>query len=154
MELLTILVITITIAIFFFFFISGDSDENKNNNEFELKPGTFITEHEKVMFKLIEDTLPDVRIFIQVSFSALIDCKDRGVRNKFNRLRTDYVVTDREFNILAVIELDDRSHKGKEERDRKRDKMLMDAGYKVLRYPRIPTANTIKNDIYRRVWDQ
>lgn len=150
MELLAILVITIIIAISFFFFLSS-GDENKNNNEFELKPGTFITEREKVMFKLIEDTLPDVRIFIQVSFSALINCKDRAIRNKFNRLRTDYVVTDREFNILAVIELDDRSHKGKEERDRKRDKMLMDAGYKVLRYPRIPTANTIKNDIYRRV---
>lgn len=31
------------------------------------------------------------------------------------------------------------------------NKNNMDAGYKVLRYPRIPTANTIKNDIYRRV---
>lgn len=146
--LILITTIAILITVIFFLFVDGNSSNNKEDKA-QVTQGVFITNREKEMFDLMEKALPKTHIFIQVSFSALLRSSDIAIRNKFNRLRTDYVVSDRDFNILAVIELDDRSHIGKEDRDRQRDKLLTDAGYKVLRYPKIPTARVIKRDIYR-----
>ena len=40
--------------------------------------------------------------------------------------------------MLAVIELDDSSHKSRESEDADRDRWLTKAGYRVVRYPQIP----------------
>ncbi len=53
---------------------------------------------------------------------------------------------DRAFQVLAVVELDDSSHKGRADRDAKRDAMLTEAGYRVLRYARIPDIDRVHLD--------
>lgn len=49
--------------------------------------------------------------------------------------------------LLAIIELDDPSHIGKELEDKKRDQMLLEAGYKVYRYTQIPSVKQLQMDI-------
>ncbi|MOA41717.1 hypothetical protein D3C78_1637080 [compost metagenome] len=56
------------------------------------------------------------------------------------------MVCDKAFQVLAVIELDDASHKGKTDKDAARDAMLVAAGYRVLRYPNIPDIDRVRGD--------
>ncbi len=121
--------------------------ESKDNNRTPIKSSYLMTEHEKTMFKELRQAIPEYYIFPQVSLGAILWTKGQATRNKFNRKIADYVITDQNFNILAVIELDDKSHQGKEQQDAERDSMLKEAGYKVLRYPNMPSKEKLRNDI-------
>jgi len=48
------------------------------------------------------------------------------------------------FEVLAVIELDDASHKGREVQDSKRDTLLERAGYRVLRFQNVPNVDDVQ----------
>ncbi len=106
----------------------------------------FLTEREQSMHNRLTQALPDLIVLTQVSFSALITAKAYAVRNTFDRKTADFVVCDKAFQVLAVIELDDASHKGKEEKDGARDALLTNAGYRVLRYPNIPDIDRVRTD--------
>ena len=82
--------------------------------------------------------MPEYLVFTQVSFGALLTAKEGASRMTFAQKRADFVLTDKAFNVLAMVELDDSSHKGNEEKDKARDEMLKAAGYKVLRFASIP----------------
>lgn len=123
------------------------SIESKDNNRTPIKSSYLMTEHEKTMFKELRQAIPEYYIFPQVSLGAILWTKGQATRNKFNRKIADYVITNQNFNILAIIELDDKSHQGKEQQDAERDSMLKEAGYKVLRYPHMPNKEKLRNDI-------
>ena len=82
-----------------------------------------------------------------ISMSYLFLSCTKKIRNQFNRKVTDFVILDQEMNVLAIIELDDPSHIGKELEDKKRDQMLLEAGYKVHRYTQIPSVKQLQMDI-------
>lgn len=105
-----------------------------------------LTKHEQLMFFRLQEALPKLIVLSQVSFGALLTAKSRGARNTFDRKRADFVVCDKLFKVLAVIELDDRSHDGREEQDANRDKLLTDAGYRVVRYRGIPDIEQVAGD--------
>ncbi len=67
-------------------------------------------------------------------------------RNLFNRKVADFVVLDKSFNIIAIVELDDSSHKGKEHTDAERDALINEAGFKVIRYKRTPETEQVHLD--------
>lgn len=89
---------------------------------------------------------PDKLVFAQMSFGALLTARGRATRNRFDRKIADFVVCENALKVLAVIELDDNSHRWKEGRDAARDKLLKDAGYRVIRYPRIPNVEKVQAD--------
>ena len=64
-------------------------------------------------------------------------------RAKFNRKMADFVVCSKAFEVIAVVELDDSSHKGNEEKDEARDGLLKQAGVAVLRYKTVPTLQRL-----------
>ena len=99
------------------------------------------------MFTKLQQAFPNNHILTQVAFSALITSDHYKIRNQFNRKVTDFVILDQEMNVLAIIELDDPSHIGKELEDKKRDQMLLEAGYKVHRYTQIPSVKQLQMDI-------
>ena len=82
----------------------------------------------------------------QVSFGALLMAKTRAVRNTFDRKIADFVVCTKAFDVLAAVELDDSSHRGNEAKDARRDALLKAAGYRVLRYARIPDVDRVRQD--------
>jgi hypothetical protein len=110
---------------------------------------TAVTKNEQQMFWRIAATFPgpDFVVFGQVSFGALLTAKEGASRYSFSQKRADFVLFDKAFTALAVIELDDASHKGKENADRGRDYMLTQAGYKVLRYASIPQPEKLLADV-------
>lgn len=105
-----------------------------------------MTEREQAMHNRLTQALPDFVVLAQVSFGALLTARAYAVRNTFDRKIADFVVCDRAFQVLAVIELDDASHKGKAEKDSERDALLTSTGYRVLRYANIPDIDRVRAD--------
>ncbi len=105
-----------------------------------------LTANEQAMFNRLKGALPQYTVLAQVSFGALLAARSTATRNTFDRKIADFVVCDPAFQVLAVIELDDSSHKNRRERDAKRDAMLTEAGYRVVRYARIPDIDRVQAD--------
>ena len=106
-----------------------------------------ITPFEQKMFVRLNETFPHYYVLAQVAFSALINAEQYKFRAKFNRKVTDFVLLDHDMQVIAIIELDDPSHIGKEQEDAQRDAMLTQAGHLVFRYTNIPSARELKKDI-------
>lgn len=112
-----------------------------------IQPQKPLTENEQPMYFRLAQAFPEHVVLAQVAFSALLKCKSTATRNTFDRKRADFVLCTKAFEVVAVIELDDSSHKGREDNDRSRDALLTNAGYKVLRYKQVPDATKLVADV-------
>ena len=119
----------------------------------ELKLWAFVSDKkdfEKSYKEVLSDVeaLPEYAILAQISFGALLNAKTRAARNRFDRKIADFAICNKKTaEVLALIELDDSSHRGKEAQDAARDDMLNRAGYTVLRYARVPSAAEVRADM-------
>lgn len=104
-----------------------------------------ITSFESRMFMRLQQAFPHYHILAQVAFSALITSDHYKIRSQFNRKVTDFVVLDQEMKVLAIIELDDPSHFGKELEDKKTRSNAARSG--------ISSAALHSNSIYKTVTD-
>ncbi len=101
----------------------------------------FMTRREQAMLAVLEHVLPMYRIHAQVAMGALLKVPSLPGRrvipadwNPFARKIVDFVVEDSTTGkVIALIEIDDRSHDA--ETDRQRDAMTARAGYRTLRIP-------------------
>ncbi|QNW90520.1 DUF2726 domain-containing protein [Acinetobacter seifertii] len=120
--------------------------KNRNAKRNPIKGKPIITMNEQPTFMKLKEALPEHIILAQVAFSAFMTAQGYATRNLFNRKVADFVVLDKAFNIVAIIELDDSSHKGKEKLDAERDALIHEAGFKVIRYKRTPELVQIHRD--------
>ena len=98
------------------------------------------------MYFRLQGALPNLIVLSQVSFGALLTARSMAVRNTFNRKRADFVICEKSFKVVAIVELDDSSHDGNEAQDERRDAQLVNAGYRVLRYRGIPNIDRVQAD--------
>jgi len=90
-------------------------------------------------FKLCR-VFPEHIIFSQVSLSRILGVKkgynNYSWNNRISRMSADFVICEKDFSVLAVIELDDKSHliPSRIKADRKKDKAITDAGLKIVRW--------------------
>jgi hypothetical protein len=105
----------------------------------EAKP--LMTARELAMLRVFEELLPAHRIHAQVAMGALLKAippRGRSAtpadRNAFAQKIVDFVVQDPATGaVIALIEVDDSSHRSAA--DRERDRMTAKAGYRTLRVP-------------------
>lgn len=112
----------------------------------DLRKKAPLTEREQGMFFRLCTTFPDHVVLSQVAFSALLVSKQQATRNGYNRKFADFVLCTKSFHVVAVIELDDSSHRGREAADSDRDTWLTTAGYKVVRYAQVPDTAKLLAD--------
>ncbi|MBT2334420.1 DUF2726 domain-containing protein [Variovorax paradoxus] len=106
-----------------------------------------LTAREQAMYNRLVHTLPDLVVLPQVSFGALLTARTRAARSSFSRKIADFVVCDRSFKVVAVVAFGgDKRSKGKSQRDLDRDALLVEAGYRVLRYQRVPDVGRVEAD--------
>lgn len=110
-------------------------------------PKPVITNFESHLFKRLKEAFPHYHVLAQVAFSALITHDQMKMRNQFNRKVTDFVLLDQSYKVIAIIELDDPTHLGKEKEDAQRDAMLIAAGYMVMRYTEVPSIRQLQRDL-------
>ena len=106
-----------------------------------------MTAFERRMFMRLKQAFPEYHILAQVAFSALITNSHYKIRALFNRKVTDFVILNADMHVIAIIELDDPSHIGKEQEDAERDAMFHEAGYRVVRYSEIPSIRQLQSDL-------
>lgn len=111
-----------------------------------IKGKRIITMNEQPTFLRLREALPEHFVLAQVAFSAFMTASGYATRNLFNRKVADFVVLDKQFNIVAIVELDDSSHKGKEDKDADRDALVAEAGFRVIRYKRTPDFEQVRKD--------
>jgi hypothetical protein len=98
-----------------------------------------LTPNEIEFLYRLQRALPAHHVFPQVSFAAFLTDDGKlsrksswAVRARFDRKIADYVVCDQNFSIIALVELDDRTHDAKA--DRHRDAITRAAGYQTIRF--------------------
>jgi hypothetical protein len=99
-----------------------------------------LTPNETEFFQRLQRALPAYHVFPQVSFAAFLTDDGRlprnarwSVRAKFDRKIADFVICERgSLKIVALIELDDRTHSPSS--DRRRDAITKAAGYQTIRF--------------------
>lgn len=107
---------------------------------FKAKP--FMSANEAEFLARLESAVPEYRFHCQVAMGALLEPAQtrrsnasvhQRLRNMFNQKIVDYVAQRRDNGqIVALIELDDRTHNVAKDADR--DTMLHEAGYRTLRW--------------------
>jgi hypothetical protein len=143
--LLVLALIAIAVAIAIWKVLSKRSGKGE-----AYKSRKLMTENEAEFFGRLIVALPDYYIFPQVALSALIEAaatdKKRayGDHLRIAQQRVDYVVCDRGCQVIAVVELDDRTHSRK--KDAVRDARLRQAGIRTVRFQSRskPTAEVVR----------
>ena len=140
-----ILLAIATLILFFVMLATRQTAKSRRPLRLQRKP--VMTAREQQMYRLLQTALPECTVLAQVAFSALVTAKGWTNRNRFDRKVADFVLCSQQLNVIAIIELDDRSHAGRERQDKERDAMLRLAGYVTLRYANVPTQQALRADI-------
>ena len=127
-------------------FLGNANKGKKGGKRNSIKGKRIITMNEQPTFLRLREALPEHIVLAQVAFSAFMTASGYATRNLFNRKVADFVVLDKQFNIVAIVELDDSSHKGKEDKDADRDALIAEAGFRVIRYKRTPDLEQVRTD--------
>lgn len=109
-----------------------------------------LTRNELEFFIRIRKAAPDLYIFPQVAMSALLEPNEKSQKKwlySFNRIaqkRIDYGLYSENMRLLAIIELDDKTHD--KAKDQIRDSYTKSAGIKTLRFESKakPTINELR----------
>lgn len=96
---------------------------------------TPLTEVEQVLYYRLVEALPDLVVLAQVPLTAILGIRRQGNKgwqaqfNAISRKSVDYVVCRKDFSIVAVIELDDKTH---EKPDRQKSDEVKDSAFKAV----------------------
>lgn len=118
-----------------------------------IKP--LLTATELKFSRLLDEAIPTFRVMYQVALDQTIKIKDHPgsmkIWNKLNRLTFDFVLIDKDSNVVAVIELDDKSHFGAAsiKRDQKKDELIKFLGKPLLRFQasNMPSVDELRSSI-------
>lgn len=104
---------------------------------------------EHAMYTRLVNVFPpsSYTVLAQVALPALLESKTFTARSAFADKKADFVLLNKDMTVMAIIGLDDPSRKDKEDEDIARDMLLMDAGYKVLRYASVPQPARLLADM-------
>lgn len=97
-----------------------------------------MTENELEFFGRLVAALPEHYIFPQVAMTALLEPASTdgkqafGDRGRIAQQRVDYVVCNKRCEVVAVVELDDRTHS--RVKDKLRDERLEQGGFRTVRF--------------------
>ena len=95
---------------------------------------------EQVLYFRLQNALPDHIILAQVHASRILNVKPDydfdEWQTRLQHLSFDFIVCEKNFNVVAAIELDDASHKhvSQQEMDAKKNMICKDAGLRLIRW--------------------
>jgi very-short-patch-repair endonuclease len=112
-----------------------------------------LTKREQSLYRILLNLYPEHKIFVQVALSQLIDVERNhperhSIRARYKQLVADFVLCRPDLAVVAVIELDDRTHAWPKRKaaDARKNKALADAGIRLVRIPagRLPAEDTLR----------
>jgi hypothetical protein len=137
---------TVLISILFF---AGNGVKRKFTKP--LKPYRYsrkslMTENEQNMYWRLIETLPNHVVLAQVEMSSCVGTEGLAAFNTISGKSFDFVVCDKAMNILAAIEIDDKSHtqEPRVKADKTKSQALDMAGIKLIRWPAVPLPSRLE----------
>jgi len=118
-----------------------------------LSARNLLSRREKRFYQSLVALYPDHRILVQVALSQLINIdrnhpQSESIRARYKQLVADFVLCRPDLSVVAVIELDDRTHLWPKRKaaDARKNKALADAGIRLVRIPagRLPSPDTLR----------
>ena len=101
-----------------------------------------LSPREQSLYQRLLSLYPKHQVFVQVALSQLIDVdrnypESESIRARYKQLVADFVLCRADLSVVAVIELDDRSHerRTRQDADARKTKALVDAGLRLVRIP-------------------
>jgi len=141
-------------AIVYFLLRKAQSGSKYSPKHYQTVP--LLTEHEQTFFwRLQEAAGRNLIVAPQVVFGAFLKVKSTAfvdktkARHQVAHNRGDFIVCNRDFRVVAVIELDDATHDKRAQKalDRRRDELLKTVGVKAIRYRKMPEVGKIRSDL-------
>lgn len=105
---------------------------------------TLLNRAEQVLYGRLVRAFPGHVVLAQVALSQLLEVNRahaaghaQAIANRFRQLVADFVICAPDFSVVAVVELDGRSHGDdlQRERDERKDRFLQAVGLKLIRVP-------------------
>lgn len=114
---------------------------------------SLLTGNEIEFFRRLRRALPQEYIFPQVALSALIAPRSRSEKQlrdfrRISQKRVDYAIYTSDLQLVAIVELDDRTHN--RAADAERDAFVASAGIRTLRFEsrNKPTVEQIRAAVF------
>jgi Protein of unknown function (DUF2726) len=156
-NIVTLLAIAAAVVVSLAILKAKRASKGDANATDQFKAKRLLSANEIEFIGRMESACPELRFHAQVSMGAILDPAvpsiDRKafmrIRGQFSQKIIDFVAQDRQSGeIVAIIELDDRTHKA--EKDNKRDAMLKSAGYRTIRWEskNKPNAAVIRAELF------
>jgi very-short-patch-repair endonuclease len=107
---------------------------------YEYKSKVLLTPNEREMYWKLIDALPGYVVLAQVALSSCINAKKGGAFNTISAKSLDFVICNGSLDVLAGIEIDDKSHAtaAAQKRDAAKNSAMEAAGIKLIRWPAVP----------------
>lgn len=127
---------------------SGNADPARKGR-FESRPP--LTRKEQAMYLRLAEAFPApvYVVLAAVNPGALLDPKGGASLSKYAQRRAGLVLLDRTFLVLAIIEIDDDNGRAG---SASADAMFKSAGYKVLRYRKLPEVERLRIDVGKHIY--
>ncbi len=128
---------------------------NNSNEPWPFYAKRPLSQPEQVLYHRMLKALPEHIVLAQVQVSRVLGVK-KGFsfnewNNRINRMSYDFVICSKDSTVLAVIELDDKSHEvnSRIKADEKKGKATTDAGIHLIRWhvKSLPDDATIRSEI-------
>ena len=152
METLFLLLV---VAVTFVLLARLKSSSDTVVGEWRVEARDFMNTTERRFFRRLEEALPGHTILAQVALSQLFKRpparKGYGSWNKIDRKVLDFVICDADLKIVACVEIDGPTHRGRSQQQRDKDKnaALAAAGYRLLRFSadQLPSGQEIREAV-------
>jgi very-short-patch-repair endonuclease len=147
MKTTDILIYSVIAAFLLVAVLFGNRKRTKTAPQREYVTTPVLSPPEQVLYFRLRDELADYIILCQVSMHRVIRPKkrDKSAFNAISQKAIDFVICRKDFSTVCVVELDDDSHRAKEEKDRSRDAYMTSAGIQTIRWSvrSMPAASDI-----------
>ena len=126
--------------------------EPARTGRFESRPP--LSRKEQAMYLQLAQAFPapGYMVLAAVNPGALLDPKGGASLSKYAQRRAGFVLLDGSFLVLAIIEIDDASANGRTGNSSSADALFKSAGYKVLRYRKLPDVERLRLDVSKHVY--
>lgn len=131
----------------------------EGNEQWPYYAKTVLSQPEQALYHRLVAALPEHIVLAQVQLSRVLGVKKgfdlNAWSNRINRMSYDFLVCQKDFGVIVVIELDDRSHEKapRIETDRKKNRATAAASIPLIRWQvsALPDETSIRQALAKHI---